>query len=143
MGRIAVGRLNLGVDYDFVIDPSTGAVGTIGLGGTFPQNGIISRVVIAALTAFTSGGSAIISFGLRQIGVAAPVTFSTALAPAQGFAYYNTLDQLGNFVARPGNDFNANPLKLYTGYEVVMVISGAALTGGSLAMHIEYSQGTI
>jgi hypothetical protein len=143
MGKLQVSGQDIACNYDFVIDPTAGATGTIALDGILPVNAILRRFVAFVLTPFTSGGAATISFGLRQVGVAAPISRVTLLAPAQVIAFYNATDQDGNAIARPGNDFNANPLKLYTGWEVVMAIGGAALTAGAIGMHIEYSIGTV
>jgi hypothetical protein len=140
MSAIQAGKLIVAGQYDFKMDSTSGAVGTIDLQIPLQSFSKIIRVIACTTTLFTSGGAAKISFGLLQTGVNSPQSTPLAFFQANGFAFYNQVDANSNFAALASQrDFNANPQKLYTDYTVIMAISGAAITAGAIQLEVHTS----
>src|ERR1700753_367569 len=141
MSKLQIAELAIACEYNFNLDPDAGAQGIIALNGILPVNAIIRRVSTFVYQALAGAGISI-SFGLRNIGDFTHAVAPAILVPAYAIGYFNELNTSGNFKARPGNDFSANPYKLYTIAEVVMSISSTeeeVLTAGKIAITVEYT----
>jgi len=118
---------NLYGDWNFANDG--GAVSTISLGVFLPQNSVLNRFWVKPVTAVTSGGSALISFGLTGV--------SDNLFPGLLFSGFQIL----NFPL-VGVNFSQDTFETSTTtmQQVQMTISGAALTGGRLIFCVNYDE---
>lgn len=129
--------------YDFLADPSAGAIGTINLGLHIPQHALMTGFWVNTLAGGNpnSLGAATISFGLISTDSAPvqnlPVIFMPATAfGAFVFAFPNSLPLMGN-------DLNAAPAKVNFSFDVTMSIAVAALTAGKLQVWLEYTENLI
>lgn len=119
--------------YNFLSDPTAGAIGTINLGVHLPAFASITGFWVTELTAVTSGGAATISFGTITTNASPVVSTVNNLMTAQAIA---------SFTAQPlmGVDLYAAPLRLLVPVDVTMSIAAFALTAGQLSFEIWYSE---
>lgn len=119
--------------YDFLADPTAGAIGTINLGIHLPKFAWITNFWVTELVAITSGGAATISFGTITTDIAIPVSTVNNLMVANVIA---------NFTAQPlrGVDLDAAPLRILNTNDVTMSIATAALLTGRLEFIIFYDE---
>lgn len=119
--------------YNFVGDPSAGAVGLLNLGVHLPNRAQIMFFSVTELTPITSGGAATLSFGLITTDLAIPVSAPAALMPATAIA---------GFTSQPlqGVNLLAAPLRVFNTCDITMSIGAAALTGGQLEFLIWYNE---
>jgi hypothetical protein len=110
--------------YDFAT--AGGAIGERPVGLTLPNGAIIRNVFIETLTAPTSGGAATIAFRAQS---AADLLGATAIASFTG-------RQQG-----VPNGAVANMIKLTAARTVTATVATAALTGGRIAIYIDYVLG--
>jgi len=114
--------------YDFA--EHGGSVGTIGLGVTIPQGAIITRCFYEVIDALTSDGSATVEFG--WVG-------DTAALVAQA-AYNGTSFSVGYHSGVQDNTV-ANFKSVTAESEIAITIGTADLTGGEIAIYVEYVMG--
>lgn len=119
--------------YNFLADPSVGAVGTINLGVHLPIFCQITGFWVTELVGITSGGAATLSFGTITTDIAIPVSTVNNLMVATAIA---------GFTAQPlrGVDLDATPLRLLNTTDITMSIAVADLTAGSLEFLIFYNE---
>lgn len=119
--------------YNFLADPSVGAVGTINLGVHIPIFAQITGFWVTELVAITGGAGATISFGLITTDIAIPVSTVNNLMVANVVA---------NFTAQPlrGVDLDAAPLRILNTSDVTMSIAVNPLTAGMLEFMISYKE---
>jgi len=119
--------------YNFLSDPTAGAIGTINLGVHLPAFAIISGFWVTEHTAITSGGAATLSFGTITTNSNPVVSTVNNLMAATAIA---------GFTAQPlmGVDLFAAPLRILVPVDITMSIATAALTAGELSFEIWYSQ---
>lgn len=127
MSFIVVTKKTQGGEYNFLTDPTAGAVGSIGTGVFLPPNSVITRFWIKTLTTVVAGLGTTVGF---TMGVAGKDLFLPTIAGAL----------IGGAVAS-GVDFNANPepLSPLAIPQVIFVIAGPfALTAGRVTFVIDY-----
>lgn len=126
-------ELQFAGEYNFLADPTVGAVGTINLGIHLPKFCWITGFWVAELTNVTSGGAATISFGTITTDVSPAVSTVNNLMVATAIA---------GFTAQPlrGVDLDAAPLRLLNTADITMSIAVAALTAGRLVIGGTYLQ---
>jgi len=119
--------------YNFLADPSVGAVGTINLGVHLPIFSQITGFWVTELVAITGGAGATISFGLITTDIAIPVSTVNNLMVATVVA---------GFTAQPlrGVDLEAAPLRILNTSDVTMSIAVNPLTAGMLEFLIFYNE---
>lgn len=120
-------------EYNFLADPTAGAVGTINLSVHFPKFCWLTGFWVAELSATAGGAGATISFGTITTDVSPAVSTVNNLMTAQVVA---------NFVAQPlrGVDLDAAPLRLLNNCDLTMSIAVNALTSGRLLIGGTYLQ---
>ena len=136
MGKIQATQQSYAADWNFAADG--GAIGTILLSSwNVPQNSRLLGIRFDTLTALTAaGGTAAISFGFQEQGVAAPITDVTAFLGVNNFAAFNQVNAAGRFITIPGN---CNPINFPNAWLPLIAISGAALTAGRIVVTFECS----
>jgi|6_EtaG_2_1085325.scaffolds.fasta_scaffold07186_3 hypothetical protein len=116
-------------EYDFGADPGAGAISTIDLGVTIPDNAIITGGFIDVLTGFTSAGSATVSIGVQ--GTADMVAA-------------NTLSSLGydsagvQSIIPAGTGATAVKVDDASGKAITLTIGTADLTAGKANVWLQY-----
>lgn len=128
-----ISRKIQGGQYNFLSDPSAGAVGTINLGVHIPALAVISGFWVTELTNLTGGAGATLSFGTITTNSNPVVTTVNNLM---------TATVLASFTAQPlqGVNLNAAPLRLLVPVDIVMAIGTNPLTAGQLTFEIWYSE---
>ncbi len=112
--------------YDF--DADGGAVSTIDLGITIPDNALVTSCVLEKITGFASSGSATVALGLESTtDIIAATAFNNA-ALTQVVAY--------------GAALASAPFKTTAARNVQITIGTAALTAGKFNFYIEYLVGS-
>ena len=111
------------VEYDFATDG--GAVSTIDLGVTIPDNAIVLTCIVEKITAFTSGGAATVGLKIESSGDV--IGASTAFDNAQ----YST-------AIVPGVALASSQFKTTAARNVSLEIGAHAITAGKYNFHIEY-----
>jgi len=119
--------------YDFLADPSAGAIGTINLGVHLPNRAQITGFWVTELIGITSAGAATLSFGTITTDIAVPVSVVNNLMVATAIA---------GFTAQPlrGVDLDAAPLRIFNTVDITMSIAVAALTAGRLQFLVFYNE---
>lgn len=119
--------------YNFLSDPTAGAVGTINLGVHIPAFAVISGFWVTELTAITGGAGATLSFG----------TITTNSSPVVSTVNNLMLaNVVANFTAQPlmGVDLFATPLRILVPVDITMSVAVNPLTAGQLTFEIWYSE---
>ena len=114
------------VEYDFATDG--GAVSTIDLGVTIPDNAIALSCIVEKISAFTSGGAATV--GLKIEGSGDVINASTAFNNAQYTA-----------AIAPATALASAQFKTTAARNVSLEVGAHALTAGKYNFHIEYLVG--
>jgi len=111
------------VEYDFATDG--GAVSTIDLGVTIPDNAILLSCIVEKITQFTSGGAATVGLKVESSGdvIAAATAFSNAQYTA---------------AIAPGVALSSTQFKTTAPRNVSLEIGAHAITAGKYNFHIEY-----
>lgn len=119
--------------YNFLSDPTAGAVGTINLGVNIPAFATITGFWVTELSAIAGGAGATLSFG----------TITTNSNPVVSTVNNLMLaNVVANFTPQPlmGVDLFATPLRLLVPVAVTMSIAVNPLTSGQLSFELWYSE---
>lgn len=139
-GELVSSQQTYACQYSFATDPNAGAIGTVQLQqGKFLQPfTYIKSIRIRATSLFTVAGiTSTISFGLVEVAVPAPNTYTNALSATYNTLAFNQEDANGNFITIVGNC--TFPKILNPSY-ITMFIGNAAITAGSLNIVIDTDQ---
>ena len=114
-------------EYNFLTDPSAGAIGTVSLGVRVPRLCQVHNFIITSLIPPTSAGIATLSFGWNTRDVAPPLASPAAYYPVAVIATFGV--PFGS-VTNPG--LLTAPERATNDLEVTMSIGAFPLTSGRL-----------